>query len=404
MKPRSTLTAAEIDALMADLGRRLEGVGVETQPEVAAKVLSLVSDPNSGLRQFAEVIKADPALSGRMLRLANSALFAQYEPVTNLERACVLLGLERLKALSLGFYLSRAAAGDAEPELSRRIWGQSVYRACLATELARLIVPARAPEAFVVGLLLDAGVPLLVRLLGPPAAAIVSVDRPPARQFIAECQALPFTHVDVAAAMAKKWRLPELLTRPIERHHTPPKGGVCDAAHLLHRVAYYVGSVHLGMRTATEPASALPPDPQRLLGLTVERLGEVARRAAAEYREMQEMFRDVADPAGSAEEIVERVQRQLVEAFDRTMESQLRSETGANVGSFRVAGQSIEIEMDRQGLAIAYLSDAEGNRLLSYAFRPGAEGAMQVLDALGIDVPRPGDADELDLYLRRMAA
>src|SRR5690606_18605990 len=89
MKPRSTLTAAEIDALMADLGRRLEGVGVETQPEVAAKVLSLVSDPNSGLRQFAEVIKADPALSGRMLRLANSALFAQYEPVTNLERACV---------------------------------------------------------------------------------------------------------------------------------------------------------------------------------------------------------------------------------------------------------------------------------------------------------------------------
>src|SRR5205823_4861273 len=82
--------------------------------------------------QSSEIIRADAALAGRVLRLANCAFFAQRQPITNLDRSCVLLGVDRLKSVALGFYLSRAAAGDPRQSLSRRIWGQSVYRACLS--------------------------------------------------------------------------------------------------------------------------------------------------------------------------------------------------------------------------------------------------------------------------------
>src|SRR5205085_4261819 len=131
-----------------------------------------------------------------ILRLANCAFFAQRQPITNLDRSCVLLGVDRLKSVALGFYLSRAAAGDPRQSLSRRIWGQSVYRACLSAELARQLAPTRAAESFIIGLLLDAGIPLVARLLGRPALAILHNDDPPARQFKAESDHLPFTHVD----------------------------------------------------------------------------------------------------------------------------------------------------------------------------------------------------------------
>src|SRR5689334_2751536 len=105
MKPRSELSGAEVDDLLGALEGRLHTVGIESQPEVAARIVELVSDPDAGLRQYADVVRADAALSGRLLRLANSAFFAQREPVTSLDRACVLLGLDRLKAVSLGFQL-----------------------------------------------------------------------------------------------------------------------------------------------------------------------------------------------------------------------------------------------------------------------------------------------------------
>jgi HD-like signal output (HDOD) protein len=405
MRVRSTLTATEVDALLSDLGRRLEGVGVETQPEVAAKVLDLVSDPQAGLRQFAEVIRADQSLAGRMLRLANSAYFAQRQPVTNLERACVLLGLERLKALSLGFYLSRAAAGDRNNAISRRIWGEGVYRACLGAEVARHTCTPHAPEALVIGLMMDAGVPIIARLMGQAAMSIIDGDTMPAKQFRAEFETLPYTHVDVVAAMVRRWKLPDLLRRPIECHHTPPTDlDKKDATSVLHRLAYYVGSIRLDPGCVPGEQTPLPSSAERLLGLTTDRLGDIVRRASGEYGAMCDLFREVADSVGDVDVMAERVQRQLIEVIDQGIAAQVAAETRQAGGSFRIADHRVDIELDRQGLATAYLNDAEGNRLLSYAFRPGAEPATAVLEALGVEAVKPADAAALDAFLKSLAA
>jgi HD-like signal output (HDOD) protein len=146
MKPRSALTPPEVVELQAEIDRRLTGLGLPTQPAVAARILALVANPDAGLKQYADVLRHDAALTGRLLRLANSAYFAQIKPVTTIERSCVLLGLERLKAVSLGFYLSRAAATDPNHVLSRRVWTQSVLRACLAAEMARVTCPGYSAD------------------------------------------------------------------------------------------------------------------------------------------------------------------------------------------------------------------------------------------------------------------
>jgi HD-like signal output (HDOD) protein len=405
MKPRSQLSAGEVDALWSSLERRLESVGLQTQPEVAAQVVELVNDPQSGLKDFAGALKADAALSGRLLRLANSAFFAQRSPVTNLERACVLLGLERLKAVSLGFYLARGASADPKAELTRRIWGQGVYRACLSAEIARAVCPMYAPEAFVVGLMMDAGTPILLEWMGEDARTILQSGEPPMRQFRMEFETLPFTHVDIVAGLARRWKLPAMLAKPLERHHTqPPLADKPDAAQWVHRIAYYVGALHLddaGSPNEDAPAPTIGP---RVLGLAGESLAAITARAGAEYEAMRDMFSELASNLGDMGTMNEVVQRQLISFMDQTLMSQIRQESRSWGEMFLVGGQRVEVQSDTPDLLTAYLTDSAGARIVSHVFRAGAERAADVLTALGVEDYQSGEVAELETYLKSLAA
>ena len=404
MRARCTLSAAEIEPLYAEIDARLGRVGIETQPEVASKILRLTSDPLSGLRQYADVVKSDAALTGRLLRLANSAFFAQLKPVTTLERACVLLGLERLKSVSLGFYLSRAAVGDPRNVLVRRVWGESVFRACLASEVARACCPALATEAFTVGLMLDAGAPLLARLVGPPAEAILNSGEFPARQFQVEYDRLPFTHVDVGATLSRRWALPEVLARPIEWHHTPPGDTVrTEPVHQLHRVAYYVGALGISAGERADTPRPMLNLGESVLAMRQEALRPIIRRAADEYTALREVFKDVADSVGEVTAIAEQAHEQLVASMDRVLAAELRLESAAP-RRVSVAGHVIEIEPGPGGRAVAYVRDARGERVVSHAFDVRTVSPEAIADALGVEDSRPDELAALGEQLRMLAA
>ncbi len=401
MKVRSDLSPAEVIELHAEIDRRLTSLGVETQPAVAAKIISLIHDPGAGLRQYADVLRSDVAITGRLLRLSNSALFGQVQAVTTLDRACVLLGLQRLKAVSLGFYLSRAAAGDPGHVLSRRVWGESVLRASLAAELARLLCPGRVAEAFIIGLMLDCGMPLQHRLLGAAAERVLSSRQAPPAQFKAECDTLPFTHVDVAAALIRRWRLPELLARPVEWHHTTP-GDVQrpETVHVLHRIAYCVGSVSL----AQETAGQLKGVARDVLRLSSESLARAIHAASDEYTAIRAMFRDVADECANLAAIAESVHAQLLSVMDKSLVDSLREELPGGPAEFTVAGHRIEVEAHRGGRAVAYLRDEHGERIVSHSFNAGRLTAGPLLDALGLDPAPPEQTAALERHLRSLAA
>lgn len=405
MKPRAKLTAAEVASLYESLDRRLDGLGIETQPQVAAQILELTSDPNSGLTQYAEVIRTDAALSGRLLRMVNSAFFAQRVPVTTVDRACVLLGIGRLKAVALGFYLSRAAASSASRTISREVWGQSVFRACFATELARRVCPMLASEAFVVGLMLDAGIPLMHKLLGTTFDAIYSRRLPPAKQFRAETELLPYTHVDIVAALVRRWRLPEVLGKPIEWHHVHPSETDSEASsHRLHPVAYFAGVVDLAEDGTLKQDSPMPTLAASVLGMTSDEVGNAARAAAREYRAILSLFDGVADAVSHVDRLAERVHAELVDLVDAETGRGFEEACRARTMCFRLGGGPVEIEAEPNGGTAIYLLDSTGSRLASYQFEPSRETPDSLLKALGLD-PDPNDETEgVARFLRDLAA
>src|SRR5262249_23562284 len=146
--------------------------------------------------------------------------------------------------------------------------------------IARQISPAHASEAFVVGLMLDAGIPLMFKMLGEPYAKVLELAQTPTRLFRAEFDNLPFTHVDVTCTLARRWRRRELRARRIEWHHNQPSAlEGREPMHVLHRVAYYTGAVGLTSKGTPADLVPLPGLARKYLGIEVGALEEVFQAA-----------------------------------------------------------------------------------------------------------------------------
>lgn len=405
VRRRRELSPRDVEGLYARLDERLRSTGVETQASVAARIVELAQDPKAQLKDYADAIRADWNITGRVLRMANSAFYAQRQPVTKLERALVVLGTERTKALALGFYLSRMAANSPDREFSRRVWGESVYRAALCSQLARSICPNLTGEAFIVGLMLDCALPLQRQLVGPAYSELHAEAGSPGKLFALEYDRLDQTHVDVFAVLARRWKLPRLLVRPVLWHHTlPPVGRTSDPTVLLHRLAYFAGSVQLS--GAGEPRHDAPQVSiaNRLLDISRDNLSAACREAAAEYEGLLSIFEDVASRLGDLAKLGEAVQVQLVELLDEQFARALRMETRGGVERHSVGGQIVEVEPGRVGEVAAYITTENGQRLLSCTVNPHRDGPDVIARLLGLEDYPIEEMGELVRVMRAIAA
>lgn len=403
MRPRKDLDVEAAQAMVDALTERVRRCVINTQPEVVSRVLALVEDPDAEILQFAEVIRTDAALTGRLLKMANSAHFSQRCGVTTIERACVLIGLDRIRALSLGFYLSRSA-GSPTDALGRRIWGESVYRACLMEQLADRLGIAPRSEAFLVGLVMDSGVPLMSRLIdGYDPTLAVRLSPTELHEF--ERSSFALTHVDVAEAIARVWNLPDVLSRPIARHHTEPAAGEAPrtTTNQLHRLAYYAGSVRLKVDRA-EPSSDAPEAEiaREHLGIEADELRAVVSDSVTAYRQLIGVFSEVADSIDDIDRLAERAHRSLSGAVERLV-VQTASLDAPSVHRLRLAGSEVEVHIVGSN-ARAYLCDSQGRRLVAFEFTVGDTSAGEIAGALGLHADAPGEIEPLQELLGRLAA
>jgi HD-like signal output (HDOD) protein len=418
MKQRNLLSAAQLAELHEFLGRRLDAVGIDSQPEVAMKLLELSGRTDAQLRDYAEIIRTDSAISGRVMRLANSAMFAQRKSVTNIDRACTLLGVERLKAVALGFHLSRAAtAKDASlREVSRRVWGHSVFRACMASVAARFMAPGLGAEAFVVGLMIDAGVPLAAKLAGDAYVAAFESCSHPVRFFRAEFETMEFTHVDVISVLCRRWRFPEIIARPIELHHTrPAEYARDDQSGRLHRIAYAVGQLELDHSTLTDADAFARSQAeglgvlQRVLRLRDEETSRLIGASVAEYKVMIEIFSDVATRIPDIDSLAVMAHNQLVGCIDDLIARNLVSEQELASNQSRTSpliihDSKVEFVREADGAIVAFVTDDAGRRVVSHRLAPSGDTPRTICESLGLEPPTDADAELITGRIRSLAA
>lgn len=202
-----------------------------TIPAVALEVLRLSRDEDVNLRQIAEVISRDVALSGRLLKVVNSSFYGLPRKIASVNQAVVVLGLASVKTLALGFSLAgNLAATPGHACGLESFWRRSLLAAVAARTFAEKCIPILREEAFTTALLADIGTLAMSEAFGQQYEDIFICDgRNHLDAIQIERDRFSLDHQAVGRLMAESWQLPEMLTIPLANHHYPEGVGDVDA-------------------------------------------------------------------------------------------------------------------------------------------------------------------------------
>lgn len=407
MKTRDELSAREIEALHERLLRRLGDTSVPTLPMVAMRIVELISDKSAGVREFARVIETDQALAGRLLRMANSSFFGQRSQVTSLDRACLLLGMHRLKALALGFHLTQAASSGEGAAARKRAWTRSLFAACLACRLAELFDTRISGEAFVIALMCDGGAPLMPAMIGDRYAEIIDESADPQAQYQAEYTTLGFTHVDVVSAMCRMWNLPGILHRAIVSHHTRPQPfEEYDADAMLHAIAYFAGSIPSQPGETPEVTRDATEFARRQFGLDNAAMRAIVEQAGKDLKSYKDFFRHILDETTSIDSIVAALNAHLADAIDELAEEPPTNgeEAGMATRRFMMPNFVLEASRTHENTIRVYIDDSQGQRLVTEEFTPSSRSDQEIASILMLDDLSPSEARRVITTIRNLAA
>jgi len=195
-----------------------------TPAGIAMRIIALAQDPDAELGTAAELIAMDPALSARILRLANSPLFANRRRIDNLQQAINKLGLHPTLQIALGFSLLSNLRGDTSLHSTHeRIWRRSLIAAVAARALGEALNLQQPDALLLAGLLQDIG-GLFLMQSQPELYQSLSTQAAGDNQRLLALENTHFgtDHAAIGAELARQWNLPAYLVDAIAGSEAPP--------------------------------------------------------------------------------------------------------------------------------------------------------------------------------------
>lgn len=245
-------------------------------PQAYVRIRGIVDDPDSEMREVAEIVATDPALTGRVLRLVNSAFIGLMTPIDSIEHAVRVLGMQQIHDIAL--------ATSAVGSLSKlrgdlfdifEFWRLSMYCGGAARDLAAATTLPSPQRLFVSGLLHGIGNLVMAHEMPQSfdeARVQARAMQRPYYELQREC--FGFDYADVSAELMRKWHLPEAIYQPVALHNRvienldsaeQPLAAVMSLAAVVARQANWQSE-------ESEPVPPIDPMAQALCGVTIDDL------------------------------------------------------------------------------------------------------------------------------------
>jgi len=186
-------------------------------PAVATKVLELLGDEFADYKKIADAISSDPAVSARLLKVANSAFYSMSRQVKTLDHAIAIVGERTLRSLVLAASLE--GMNKSYGLLEKMLWEDSIGCAIGCRVLARKFSSADPEEAFLAGLFRHLGKVIMNYSNGEAYRALVEAvyaGEGTYRQL--EGNYFPYAHAVVGAAVLDKWNFNRSLVMTTLHH------------------------------------------------------------------------------------------------------------------------------------------------------------------------------------------
>ncbi len=194
-----------------------------TVPLIAQEILSLVNSKNISVEKLEKIIQNDPAISAKILSVANSAFFRVKDPTRTLNNAIIRVGFDNVKNVAIGvslmsvFYEKRyGAAIDYQ-----KIFNHSVTVGFIAKLISNNLRLSISDEVVVNGMLHDIGFMVLNRFFSEQYKEVLERCKKGESLLNAEVAVMEFNHTDIGAWLSEKWGLPGSISDAIQFHHSP---------------------------------------------------------------------------------------------------------------------------------------------------------------------------------------
>lgn len=299
-----------------DLLKRLESLeSLPALSPVALKLVELASDEDCSAADLSDLIKKDPSLAIRLLKLANSAFFQTGRPVTTLEQAVVKVGFHRLRLMALSlslrdtFPMGRLGHLDYE-----KFWRSSLYRALLAKSLARRLRTCDPEEAFLAGLILEIGVLIFFSAISGEGREWPGDVDSLETTLAWEAGAYGVDHRLIGEMVLRTWRFPEPIVACQRLHGAPAREA---GAPVLARVCDLARELTESMFQGTKDFSTLLHELPAHAGIDQEALNEILVDVFDQVQDIADELRLELDREKDLLGLMEKANRSLSEISEK---------------------------------------------------------------------------------------
>ncbi len=192
-------------------------------PEVAIRINELLNSGEASIDSLEEIIIYDPALTAKLLKLANSPYFGFSKKIDTVSQAISLIGYKELRNLVIATSVTSTFKGIPSDLVDMEtFWYHSVTCGVMTRLFAAQINSKEQERFFIAGLLQSIGKLIFFSQYPAESKKILSFkDQGEAVIRKAELEIFGFTHAQLSAEFLKQWMLPSSIWEMIEYQFDP---------------------------------------------------------------------------------------------------------------------------------------------------------------------------------------
>lgn len=279
------------------------------------KLLELTRQPDVAIKEIADTIAADPGLSAKILRFANSPIAGVGREVTSLMQAVNLQGIRGVKMMALSFSVLSQGPSKSCPGFHQDQYAvQSLACGVAAKLIAGIAKLGSSQEAFSAGLLSQIGRAALASAAPAEYAPVLTSAKNVPRDLPAlEQTFIGSTYAAIGGQLLRTWGIPETLCRAVEVFRTADSettnwlAGVLDTAEIAAAIL-----CPDGVEPAIDSASFVNQMISRY-GVATDQGVELLRQIAAEVEETRKALDVPKGRLRTSEEIEAEVRERITE-------------------------------------------------------------------------------------------
>jgi putative nucleotidyltransferase with HDIG domain len=207
----------------------LVGSWAASPPILYYQLREKLDDPDSNFDDLAAIIKTDPAMSVRLLKIVNSAFYGFDEKIDTLSHALNIIGTEQLTDLALAAIVTSKFQGIPRDLINMEtFWMHSIACGIAARKIAKRMARVEAEKMYLGGMLHDIGSLILFKEAPEDARKILLRCKESGENlFKVEKEILGYDHAEIGALLLAEWKLSDRLVEMVKYHHQPVNAGDC---------------------------------------------------------------------------------------------------------------------------------------------------------------------------------